>query len=254
MKVQGKEVFSAELDAQGKVVQTEGLDFSNRLSEVFISLKELCNLGGLPSLQIFSECDFPLNWGLGTSSTLIYSLSNFFGVDPYALLECTFGGSGYDIACASAKGPGIFRLHEHQPTWENCAFKPTFADHIHFIHLNQKKDSREAIAQFKEKMKGDQRVLISKVNDLTNQMLEAKDIISFSETMRIHEDLLSNVLGMPTVGMELFPDYEHATKSLGGWGGDFIMALGDAAEMNYFRKKGFETVIPFDEMILNKVE
>ena len=38
-----------------------------------------------------------------TSSTLIANLAKWSNVDPYILLSETFGGSGYDIACASAK-------------------------------------------------------------------------------------------------------------------------------------------------------
>ncbi|MBT8184794.1 MAG: GHMP kinase, partial [Eudoraea sp.] len=47
-----------------------------------------------------SSIDFPRNWGLGTSSTLINNIANWAQVNAYELLKKTFGGSGYDIACA----------------------------------------------------------------------------------------------------------------------------------------------------------
>jgi len=51
---------------------------------------------------------FPKDWGLGTSSTLINNLANWAKVNPYQLLDNTFGGSGYDIACAINNTPILY--------------------------------------------------------------------------------------------------------------------------------------------------
>jgi hypothetical protein len=40
-----------------------------------------------------------------------------------------------------------------------------------------------------------------------------------------------------------------AIKSLGAWGGDFILASGNQKTPNYFHEKGFKTVISYSEMI-----
>ncbi|HSM64371.1 MAG TPA: hypothetical protein VK833_10575, partial [Gillisia sp.] len=48
--------------------------------------------------NVTTQLDFPKNWGLGTSSTLINNIAQWFKIDPYQLLQLTFGGSGYDIA------------------------------------------------------------------------------------------------------------------------------------------------------------
>jgi hypothetical protein len=37
---------------------------------------------------------------------------------------------------------------------------------------------------------------------------------------------------------------------LGAWGGDFILATSKENPTDYFKSKGFETVIPFDQMVL----
>lgn len=83
--------------------------------------------------QVRTRTDFPRRWGLGTSSTLIAALAHWAGVDPYAVLSDTFGGSGYDIACAFAEGPLVYRLEEKQPHVQPVHFSPAFAAHMCFV-------------------------------------------------------------------------------------------------------------------------
>jgi hypothetical protein len=47
----------------------------------------------------------------------------------------------------------------------------------------------------------------------------------------------------------LFKDYPNTIKSLGAWGGDFVLATGNNSDMDYFKNKGYNTIIPFQEMI-----
>ena len=60
--------------------------------------------------------------------------------------------------------------------------------------------------------------------------------------------IIGGMLGADPVKAKLFSDYPYAIKSLGGWGGDYIMAFGDEKTPAYFKQKGFHTVIPFKEM------
>jgi hypothetical protein len=68
-----------------------------------------------------------------------------------------------------------------------------------------------------------------------------------------HEELMQFVLQEEKTKTRLFPDFGGVIKSLGAWGGDFIMA---AAEMDpndmraYFHKKNFATVIAYNDMVL----
>ena len=74
-------------------------------NEIAATLKNIlshCNLRTQNS-KLITKLDFPQNWGLGSSSTLISLLAQYANIDPYELLAKTFGGSGYDIACATAK-------------------------------------------------------------------------------------------------------------------------------------------------------
>ena len=47
-------------------------------------------------------------------------------------------------------------------------------------------------------------------------------------------------------------DFDGGIKSLGAWGGDFILAAsatGEETVKAYFSNKGLNTVIPYEEMI-----
>jgi hypothetical protein len=49
--------------------------------------------------NITTHLNFPKKWGLGTSSTLINNIAQWLQIDAFTLLNNSFGGSGYDIAC-----------------------------------------------------------------------------------------------------------------------------------------------------------
>src|SRR5690606_27732669 len=53
--------------------------------------------------NIETRLEFSRHWGLGSSSTLINNIAQWAEVDPFILLEKSFGGSGYDIAAAGSK-------------------------------------------------------------------------------------------------------------------------------------------------------
>jgi hypothetical protein len=55
---------------------------------------------------------------------------------------------------------------------------------------------------------------------------------------------------METVKERFFNDFKGVLKSLGAWGGDFILAIAPNDPTAYFKEKGFPIVIPYSEMIL----
>ena len=82
--------------------------------------------------------------------------------------------------------------------------------------------------------------------------MACSDLGTFESLLNHHESVISNTLRIPTIKEQLFSDYPRAIKSLGAWGGDFILAIGDESSMGYFRQRGYETIIPYTEMILKK--
>ncbi|MFH6603515.1 GYDIA family GHMP kinase [Maribacter algicola] len=209
--------------------------------------KFLVEPGGL---RVETKLTFSQNWGLGTSSTLINNIAQWSGVDPYALLAKTFGGSGYDIACAQNDSPVLFWLEDSRPKTKVVHYDPPFKDRLFFIHLNKKQNSREGIADYRKKH-FDQIELINSLSDVSLQLLKCKKLNLFEELISKHEDLLSRALNLKPVGEKLFSDYSGAIKSLGAWGGDFILATGDNRTPDYFKEKGYETIIPYSQMVLS---
>jgi len=65
-----------------------------------------------------------------------------------------------------------------------------------------------------------------------------------------HEEIISKIIDLTPVKQKLFKDYQGAIKSLGAWGGDFILAAGDANTPSYFESKGYETIISYSDMVL----
>lgn len=201
--------------------------------------------------EVLSKVDFPRNWGLGTSSTLIANLAKWLQVDPYKLLKSTFGGSGYDVAVGMHGTPISFEKQGSENSILRTSFDPPFKDRLFFIHLNRKQDSRKAIEHYRKQDKASLKTTIEKISALTHSFITCTDLMEFELLVEVHENLISKLLGAQKVKSRLFRDYPGAVKSLGGWGGDFILATGASQEMDYFRKKGYETILPYDEMILN---
>jgi mevalonate kinase len=200
--------------------------------------------------QITTHLTFPKFWGLGTSSTLINNIAQWLEIDAFELLKNSFGGSGYDIACAQNDFPILYRLENGVPIVEVVNFNPKFKEHIYFVYLNQKQSSKSAIANYRNK-NYDLEIIIPLINTVTSEILNSKDFQKFSTSIRNHEVVLSTVLETPKVKDIMFSDFKGEIKSLGAWGGDFVMVTSKENPTQYFKDKGFETILKYSEMILN---
>jgi len=201
-------------------------------------------------LAVTTQLSFPRNWGLGTSSTLINNIAQWFQIDAFELLHQSFGGSGYDIACAQNNTPITYSIVNGDPNIEQVVFDPEFAKNIYFVYLNQKRNSKSAIADYYTNKTSQLSSYITAINKLTQDIIEAKDLDLFAQLLNQHETLLSEILKTETVKDTLFPDFGGAVKSLGAWGGDFVMVISNENPTSYFVAKGYETIIPYGEMIL----
>ncbi len=204
-------------------------------------------------LAVTTICDFPRAWGLGTSSTIIAAIAAWARVDPYLVLQNTLGGSGYDIACAYAASPLLYKLEAKKPIVRCVAFEPPFAENLYFVYLEKKQNSREGIARYREKAK-DNPGLVDEISNLTEQILNADNLENFEKNIREHERIIGQVIDLKPIGQDLFRDYQGEIKSLGAWGGDFVLATSRESESDtaaYFFEKGFETVLRWDQMVFS---
>jgi mevalonate kinase len=199
--------------------------------------------------EIETHLTFPRNWGLGTSSTLINNIAQWFQVDAFELLRKSFGGSGYDIACAQSNSPIIYQLENEIPNFKTVSFNPTFKDQIYFVYLNQKQSSKSAITTYLTQRHKSLSVC-SKINTITQEVIQCTSPEAFAQLMEYHEILMSEVLETTTIKEQLFSDFNGVIKSLGAWGGDFIMVLSKDDPKKYFIEKGYAVVLKYDELAL----
>jgi mevalonate kinase len=199
-------------------------------------------------LEVTTKLDFPKNWGLGTSSTLINNIANWANVDAYELLAKTFGGSGYDIACAQHQKAITYQLLDTQIVNE-VDFNPKFKDDLYFVYLNKKQNSRDGIAHYKANASTNHQA-ISEITDITNQMLACNSLETFETLIETHENIISKLIKQQPVKEVLFNDFDGSIKSLGAWGGDFILVTSKINPTTYFKNKGLNVVIPFTDMVL----
>lgn len=206
-------------------------------------------LGDGSGYTVETHLTFPRDWGLGSSSTLINNVAQWAEVDAYELQWNAFSGSGYDIACAQIDHPILYRLNNGKPNTTQVDFNPPFKDKLYFVHLNKKQNSRDGIAAYRKKDFVKDR-LVQLISEITRKTVSCKSLSEFESLMTEHETLLSKILQMPPVKESLFPSFKGAIKSLGAWGGDFVLATGDKTTPSYFKESGFGTVVPYSEIIL----
>jgi len=248
----GHEWFRAEFDVEDLKLKSTS---DPKIAETLVVLLQQAKwdnplfLSDHDGFLVETHLSFPTSWGLGTSSTLINNLAQWARVDAYELLWKAFGGSGYDIACAQHNSPLTYQLKKGVPQVEEVQFDPYFKDSLFFVHLNQKQNSKDAIEAYRSRS-FDKEALVKRISAITLRMVSAPNLSEFEILMEEHESILSEVLGLSPIKQKLFPDYAGAVKSLGAWGGDFVMASGDESSIAYFHDKGYPTVFPYSKMIL----
>ncbi|PQJ69288.1 GYDIA family GHMP kinase [Polaribacter butkevichii] len=203
--------------------------------------------------MVKTNLTFPRNWGLGTSSTLINSIAAWAKVDAFKLLWNSFKGSGYDIACAQNDTPVFYQIENKKPVVAPVEFNPIFKENLFFVHLNQKQDSKEGIAKFREHLdcaRHDVQGKIKRISEISDAFLKVESLEKFEALIVEHEQIISSIIKLKPVKEKLFPDYFGAIKSLGAWGGDFVLVTGNADTPTYFKNKGFTTILRYQEMVL----
>ena len=231
-------------DAPAATILKQLLDAAQRLNPEFLTR----NIG----YQVTTQLTFSRTLGLGSSSTLLHLIGQWAKINPFTLSDMAFSGSGYDIACAGALRPIIYQRINNQPHTKSISFSPSFTSQLYFVYLNEKQNSREGIKHYKSLNKDLKNNYREHVDRISNDMLHCDSLDTFNALIDEHEALLSNILQLPTVKERLFADYPHGSlKSLGAWGGDFILVTATTAtDLDYFRNKGYHTIYNYSDLIL----
>ncbi len=206
--------------------------------------------------KVITKLEFPRQWGLGSSSTLVHLVAQWADVHPLELFFKAYNGSGYDVACAGSDTPIVYYNDEDEVGYTPVSFHPTFAKNLYFIYQGQKQNTAAGIAFYLKNAKK-RKTLVKEVTRITEEILECKSLTDFASLIEEHESAVSASLGLTPVKQDRFSDYWGSIKSLGAWGGDFILATSDrGAEetKEYFAGKGCPVVIPYGKMLYQKKE
>lgn len=204
--------------------------------------------------KIETKLDFNREWGLGTSSSLIYCIAEWADVSPYQLLMDTFGGSGYDIACAGADGPIIYKIKDYVISIEEASFYPPFINNLFFVYSGNKQNSQKEVLKFQQ-AKNFTTTDIDTASHLTRAFNKCTSLDDFQRLISEHESLISKIIKTEPVKKRNFQDFEGEIKSLGAWGGDFILIATKHDRKyveEYFNKKNLKDFFAYDELILKR--
>ena len=237
------------------VIDTDDPSKALKLSRILTAVRELNPSVFKPGLRFETHLGFNPEWGLGSSSTLISNLAQWAEVDPYQLLKKTVGGSGYDVACATASTPIFYRLDNEMPQISPVAFDPPFAEQLFFVYQGKKQHSAKEVADFHARIQqndfsGD----IEVVSDISRALPDVTTLDEFQRLIDRHEAIIGHCLDRQPVKQQ-FPDFEGSLKSLGAWGGDFLLAATEwplEKVKEYFYSKGLDTIFKYQELYGSK--
>lgn len=235
------------LNDEFEIVQT----WDKEKAQIVVSLLKYLSTE-IPHLKIVGnqfrfDINFHRHYGFGTSSTFISLLSQWSGIDPYILLERSFGGSGFDIATATAQTPIIYRMPGHEISPVHIS--ENIQQHLLFIYTGKKQFSDKEVEVFKNIQTAPSD--IQKMDKIIGSVVSCNDISEFESLMHQSEDLLSGILKYPSIKSSYFEDYSFAIKSLGAWGGDFIMATfrNENTARDYFKEKNYQPIFNYKQLI-----
>ena len=195
--------------------------------------------------------EFSPKWGFGSSSTLIALMAEWAEVNPLDLHFRVSDGSGYDVACALAERPIHYKLREDGPHYRHVKFNAPFAKNLYFVWLGKKQSTAEHLVEMAERINPGYQE-IHRFTTLTQQMTEATELSEFRLLMEEHEAKLSELIKLDRVSVTRFPDLPGSVKSLGAWGGDFVMIATESDSetlYNYLDKKGFNTIFRYNDLV-----
>ena len=198
-----------------------------------------------------SHLEFSKGWGWGSSSTLYANIARWADIDPFTLYFALENGSGYDIACAHAKQAVLYQLRGKDPLYQEIDFNPPFRANLAFVYSGKKQDTRTSILGFKSEI-NKHTTESEQITQLTKEISDSRKLNDFLYFLKEHEKIISSLVGSEMIQEKEFRDFEGIIKSLGAWGGDFLLAASNNGFdyiRQYFHNKGLDIIFGFDQII-----
>jgi mevalonate kinase len=232
------------------IISATDREVAERLKKVLLAARKLNGSfpAGYDGIKVITLLEFNRKWGFGSSSTLTSLIAQWACIDPMLLHQFVSKGSGYDVACSIAEGPLLYSLKDGKPKISSVDFHPPFGHNMQLVYLDSKQNSDAEVEAFGRMGRVGFSDEIRRISEISNLLPEVMDQEVFIGLMMEHEAIMSGVLGRETIKSRLFPDYDGVVKSLGAWGGDFVLALsarGSEYTSAYFRSKSLGVVFPY---------
>ena len=142
------------------------------------------------------------------SSTLINNLSLWAKINPYELLDLTFNGSGYDIACCDKFNPIVYQKTKDERIIEDSGFNPSFKENLFFIYLGNKQSTSEGIKNYRS-YNNEIKNTIPRINSICSSIIKSNTLNEFEKLILEHEKIISKAINMNSIKNTLFKDYHR---------------------------------------------
>jgi mevalonate kinase len=244
--------FNARFDRDTlTVVSASKPSIAGELKKLLVAARRLNTgfLTGSGGWEVEVTANYPLEWGLGSSSTLCYMVAAWAEVDAYNLYRLISNGSGYDLACASRKGMLYYQLRNGQPKIAEAHAGKALRENTWFAYLGNKQDSAVEVAAFLASHNFSEADL-AEVSQLSTAICGASSAGELIMLLHEHEALLSSILKKPSIASH-FRSFPGTVKSLGAWGGDFAMFVSQMEPeevKNHLLRLGFINFFSFHEL------
>jgi mevalonate kinase len=239
-----------------KILKTTDMQIALELkkilqSAILLNPDFICSANGY---DVSINADYPLKWGLGSSSTLIYLIAVWAKINEFSLFKKVAVGSGYDIACASEQSPIFYQLIDNLPHITPAEFGLGIKNHCLFAYLGNKQSSNAEIEKYKQNQKPTQ-TQIKRVSELADEFSKADNAADLIEIMNEHEQILSSILKQPMLAHQSFPSFKGAVKSLGAWGGDFALFASHKSPEDLseeLKQYGITSIFSYKDLLIKK--
>jgi mevalonate kinase len=236
--------FTAGFDHEGRLLHTSSKGIAETLQGFLAPIRK--SKAWSAPVRVQTRVDFPRLWGLGTSSTLCALLAQWAEMDTLSYRKL-HGGSGYDLACAQANGAIAYSLVDGVPEVLPVQL-PEVLQSVVFVYRGAKQQTHSSLKLVERKPFSQGQC--EEITQLSEAFLRANSLNELESIIEQHELLIANHLGLERAIEGPFKDIHGQVKSLGGWGGDFVMLTRFEENRQWLETNGFNTIIPFETMAL----
>jgi len=176
-------------------------------------------------LRVTTSLEFPRRWGLGSSSTLIALLAEWWDVDARRLYAMVQNGSGYDLEIALSGRSMLFNREPLQI--QTLDFHVPPGSMLRLVDPGSKQISSAEVSRYRNLSLQTRTEAVPRISKISEALAKGPTIQEMLNLLRDHDEILEGVLGQPCLHTTEGNGFPGRLKSLGAWGGDLFLAASD---------------------------